>query len=303
MIVNPASASATTEGRWVESEKILSDAGLDVCHVCTERPAHAIELVGEYAAKGYRRFIAVGGDGTIHEVMTVLLRYCDASSVSMGEFTLAVLPYGTGNDWIKTSGIPADLSEAAKCIIKGNTARQDVVRMTFDNGTFCMANIGGVGLDADICYNTNTLKQRGRKGDLLYKLVAPYSIFSKKRGPVEIECDGEQVFKGKLYSVVIVNGTYRGGGLRQNAEDTWDDGQLEVSIMPGFNRIKGLSKMMHVFSGDFATLKGIISRRFRTMTIKPLGEVRDRVESDGEIPGTIPLTVELTGEQINIIVP
>ena len=222
----------------------------------------------------------------------------------MGDFTLAVLPYGTGNDWIRTSLIPLDLKEAAGCILRGKTAREDVVRLTFKNGVFCMANIGGIGLDADICYNTNTLKKKGHKGGILYKLVAPWSIFSKKCHPVEIVCDGEAVYKGKLYSAVIGNGIYRGGGLHQNADGgNWNDGLLEVSIMPGTNSFKALSQMMHALKGDFAVQPGIISRQFKKMTVKPLGKKADRVESDGEIPGTIPLTVEFTGQQVNIIVP
>lgn len=304
MIVNPSSASATTGDTWKDTAAILTEGGLSVEPVVTQHPGHAIQLAQEAAEKGNRKFISVGGDGTLHEVMSGLLRYADASGADLGDFTLAVLPYGTGNDWIKTAGIPKDMNEAAQCILRGHTAREDVVRLTFENGVFCMANIGGIGLDADICYNTNTLKTKGYKGDLLYKLVAPYSIFAKKRQPVEIVCDGEPVYTGKLYTVVIGNGIYRGGGLKQNeAGGNWSDGWLEVSIMGGVSHITGLQRMMHVFSGDFATLPDIITRKFRKMTVKPLNDKPDRVESDGEIPGTLPLTVELTGQQIQIIVP
>ena len=302
MIVNPSSASATTAGVWAESKNILTGCGLDVESVVTERPGHAIELARDAAVRGYRKFIAVGGDGTIHEVMTGLLRYADETKADLGEFTLGVLPYGTGNDWIRTAGIPKDMSEAAACIVRGKTAKEDVVRMTFDNGVFCMANIGGIGMDADICYHTNNLKSKGHKGGLLYKLVAPYSIFSKNRQPVEIELDGDKVYSGKLYSVVIGNGIYRGGGLHQNEDGgDWSDGLLEVSIMPGVGRIKGLQQMMHALSGDFAVQPGIITRRGRKISVKPLGKP-DRVESDGELPGTTPVTVEITGQQINVIV-
>lgn len=304
MIVNPSSASASKGDAWQDYKKILTDGGLEVEPAPTQHAGHAIDLAKEYAAKGFRKFIAVGGDGTIHEVMSGLLRFSDESGVDMGEFTLAVLPYGTGNDWIKTSLIPADMAEAAKCIVAGKTAKEDVVRLTFDNGVFCMANIGGIGLDADICHYTNTLKKKGYKGDILYKMVAPYSILSKKLHPVEITCDGELLYKGKLYTAVLGNGIYRGGGLKQNEQgSSWSDGLLEVSIMGDVNHFKGMSNMMHVFQGDFATLPGIITRRFRCLTVTPLGKKADRVESDGEIPGTLPLKVEVTGQQINIIVP
>ncbi len=302
MIVNPASASATTKDTWQASRKILTDNGLTVDSVCTGRPGHGIELAREAAEKGYRKIIAVGGDGTIHEVMTGLLRFADATGTDLGEFTMAVLPYGTGNDWIKTPGIPKEMEAATRCILSGHTGLEDVVRVTFDNGVFCMANVGGVGLDANICYNTNKLKKKGYKGDLLYKMVAPYSIFSKTRYPVEVICDGTTIYSGKLFSAVIGNGIYRGGGIRQTEEGRWDDGQLEVSIMGGVSHIKGLQLMMHALSGDFPQQKGIVSARFRKMTVKPLGKPH-RIELDGEIPGVLPATFEATGQQIHIIIP
>ena len=304
VITNPAAATEAAGSNWKEAEKVFKDGALDYEVRFTERPAHAIDLAKEAASQGCRKFIAGGGDGTIHEVMTGLLRYCEAEKVDMGGFTLAVLPLGTGNDWIRTANVPAGVKEAAECIVRGNLGKEDVVKLTFASGIYCMANIGGIALDADICINTNTLKKKGHKGGILYSLVAPYSIFSKKCRPVEIECDGEKVYSGKLYTAVLGNGIYRGGGLKQTAEgSSWNDGLLEVSIMPGCNHIKGLSQMMHIFKGDFAVLPGIISKRFKKMTVKPLSDKADSVEIDGEIPGTIPCTVELTGEQINIIVP
>lgn len=304
MIGNPMSASATTGDAWKNSVDLLHEAGIEVTVSPTKHAGHAIELSQEAAAAGARKFIAAGGDGTVHEVMTGLLRYSDAAGADLGDFTLAVLPYGTGNDWIRTPGVPADVEEAAKCIIRGNTGKEDIVRLTFSDGVYCMANIGGIGLDAAICYNTNSLKNKGYKGSFLYSLVAPYSIFSRKRNPVEIECDGEIVYTGKLFTAVLGNGLYRGGGLRQTLDGgRWDDGLVEVSIQGGVNHIKGFSQMMHIFKGDFATLPGIISRRFRKMTVKPLGKTADYVELDGEVPGTLPVTIEVTGQQINIIVP
>lgn len=303
MITNPGSASSTNGQRWKECEKQLLDGGLSLETRLTERQGHAIRLAQEAAAEGYRKFIAGGGDDTIHEVMTGLLRYCDANSVSMGNFTLAVLPLGTGNDWIRSANIPSDVAEAAECIIRGKTAKEDVVRMTLEGGVFCMANIGGIGVDADICARTNRLKEKGRKGGFLYTMVAPAATLSRKRNPVEVVCDGEVVYKGPLFTATLGNGTYRGGGLIQTHPDTrWNDGRLDVSIMPGVNHIKGLMLMMHCMSGDLALQPKMITRSFKKMTVTPLSNGKDWVEIDGELPGCLPLTMEITGEQINIIV-
>lgn len=303
LIVNPASASGSGKGAWEESEKILTDGGLTVEHVETRYPGHAMEIAAKAAAEGFRKFIATGGDGTIHEVMSGLLRYFDASGDDPGNFTLAVLPYGTGNDWIRTPGIPADMDEAARCIVRGRTAKEDLVRLSFENGVFCMANVGGIGLDADICHYTNKLKRKGFKGGLIYKLATPYAIFTRKINPVEIVCDGEPVYRGRLFSAVFANGVFRGGGVHQNQDGgRWDDGLLELSIMGDVSRFKAVLLMVHALLGDFAARPGIISRSFRKMTVTPLGDT-SRVESDGDLPGVLPLTVELTGKQINIIVP
>lgn len=303
MIANDASKSASGQDAWEKCKKTLEDGGLEVDAKLTEKPGHAIELAREGAAQGYRKIIAVGGDGTVHEVMTGLLRYADANEADLADWTLAVIPAGTGNDWIRSTGLSQDIEEAVQAIIKGNTGKEDVVRMTMPQGVFCMANIGGIGTDAAICHNTNKLKEKGHKGGFLYTMVAPYSTLSRKRNPVEVTCDGEVVYKGPLFTATLGNGTYRGNGLIQTAQDTkWDDDLLDVSIMPGVNHIKGLMLMMHCLSGDLAVQPGMITRKFKKMTVKPLGKVADIVEVDGEIPGTLPLTMELTGQQINIIV-
>lgn len=302
MIGNPKSASASTGDAWNKSVEKLTKAGLEVEVAATERAGHAIELAKDAAAKGFREFIAAGGDGTVHEVLTGLLRYADESKTSLTDFTLAALPYGTGNDWIRTPGIPEDVDKAADCIIAGKTIKEDVVRMTFPQGVFAMANIGGIGVDADICIRTNRLKEKGRKGGFLYTMVAPIATLSRKRHNVEVTLDGEVAYTGKLFTATLGNGAYRGGGLIQTAQDTkWDDGLLDITLMPGYNHIKGLMLMLHCVSGDLAVQPGMITRKFKKMTVKPLSKVADPVEVDGEIPGTLPLTMEVTGEQINVI--
>ena len=302
MIGNPVSASATTGDAWNKSLEKLRQAGLEVEVAATQHAGHAIELALKAAGDGFRKFIAAGGDGTIHEVLTGLLRFADSSKVSLSDFTLAALPHGTGNDWIRSAGI-TEPEKAADAIIAGKTGKEDVVRMTFPQGIFAMANIGGIGVDADICIRTNRLKEKGHKGGFLYTMVAPIATLSRKRNPVVVTLDGEVAYTGKLFTATLGNGTYRGDGLIQTAQDTvWNDGLLDITLMPGYNHIKGLMLMLHCVSGDLAVQPGIITKRFKKMIVKPLGKVADYVEVDGEIPGTLPLTMEVTGEQINIIV-
>ena len=143
MIANPNAATQDTGATWETYKKQLTDGGAQVEASLTAHKGHAIDLAREAAEKGYRKLIAVGGDGTVHEVMTGLLRYADATpGADLGDFTLAVIPAGTGNDWIKTAGIPEDVTEATACILRGHTGKEDIVRLTLDSGVFCLANIG-----------------------------------------------------------------------------------------------------------------------------------------------------------------
>lgn len=302
MIGNPAAASSAAGDTWKATIEPLKHAGLDIDSVATQSKGHGIQLAFEAAGKGYRCFLSAGGDGTLHEVMTGLLRYCDATSVSMEEFTVGVLPYGTGNDWLRSTGIPGNLEAAMKAVVEGNTSKEDVVRVKVDGQVYCMVNMGGMGVDAAICHDAKKLKQRGLRGNFVYKLAALYSAYARKCCPVEVRCDGELVYQGKLFSATIGNGAYRGGGHIQTAPDTrWDDGLLDLCIMPHANLLRESLFMIHCLHEDIASQSDVICRKFKRMEVKPLGKSGTMVEIDGGYRGLVPLTVELTGEQINIV--
>ena len=95
----------------------------------------------------------------------------------------------------------------------------------------------------------------------------------------------------------------RSAAVQTEPGGSWSDGRLELSVMGKVTHIRAFRLMLHALKGDFAEQKGILTTRFRSMTIRPLGDKAHRVELDGEIPGRIPMTVELTGQQIQIIVP
>ena len=112
-IVNPHAGSGKTMPQWAIAEKILTASSVPYKTTLTNYKFHAEKLAYEAAQRGYRRFLAVGGDGSVHEVMNGIVRYTEETGAAPEDFTLSVIPIGSGNDWIKSLGIPHDTRAAA----------------------------------------------------------------------------------------------------------------------------------------------------------------------------------------------
>ena len=149
IIVNPHAGSGKTMRYWVPAEARLQELGIPYNTVYTTHKRHAAELSALAARTGYRKIMAVGGDGSIHEVFEGVLGWCETSGTDPSEFYLAVAPIGSGNDWIKSFGVPKDVMKVLEIVARDTFVQEDVVRVTLAGGKVSwMANIGGLGFDA-----------------------------------------------------------------------------------------------------------------------------------------------------------
>ena len=167
-IVNPRAGSGKTMFKWIPAEKRLEAQGISFVTAMTDHKRHATQLAMEAAAQGYRRIVAVGGDGSLHEVFNGICRWCEKEKVPTEEFYLAVIPIGSGNDWIKSLGVENDADEALDAVLSGRSRKMDVTRVLCGNKTLYMANVGGVGFDSRVCLRVNSQKESGRRGSRIY---------------------------------------------------------------------------------------------------------------------------------------
>ena len=124
-VVNLLSGSGKCGRDWDSIAQMLYAKGIEFDTVFTGYRFHAIELVQRGIEEdGYRNLIAVGGDGTIHEVANGILTQ---TSVASTEVRMGVIAVGTGNDWVRSYGIPTDYEKAVEVIAAGKTFTQDVV--------------------------------------------------------------------------------------------------------------------------------------------------------------------------------
>ena len=313
-IVNVFAASKKAGSVWKRAAACLEEAGVAYKAEFTGGKYNATELSKKAAARGYRKFIAVGGDGTIHDVLNGIAEYAmSESEVSLSDFTLSVIPVGSGNDWVKSVGLSADIKQAVASIAAGVTGVQDVVKViVLDDLDFSaeplavsyMSNIGGVGLDARVCEIVNRKKERGRRGKKLYVSALLYCIRHRVLIRAKVICDGQTIFSGRYLSMAFGVGKYSGGGMRQTPAAVLDDGLLDITIIPDIPIWTIAKEVYKLFTGNFLTIKEVIPAKCREVLILPESEAdAEPVEVDGEVVGRAPVKMEVLEQQINIIKP
>ena len=316
IVVNPHAGSGRTAREWGRIRDCLDRNGISYEFRMTDCKYHATEMVHDASREGFRRFIAVGGDGTIHEVLGGIMLYLDSLLPASGpaddtgagsprpylaDFSIAVIPVGSGNDWIRCHDIPENLEDIVSLIRAGSFARQDVVRVTTDAGVTYMVNIGGAGFDARVCERVNRCKDKGKRGRMLYIWSLVHNFFTYKPSPMEISLDGKSLFSGDCFSVAVGTGRYSGGGMRQTPEAVSDDGLMDVTVIPPLPFMKIAAEIRRLFDGSFLKVRELASGRCCRLTVAPAGNVAEIVEVDGEIVGKLPATFEVLREQIRVL--
>lgn len=317
-VVNVFAASRKAGSIWKRAAVGLEKAGVDYKARFTGGKYNATELSVKAAQEGFRNFIAVGGDGTIHDVLNGIAEYvysAETVGVRLSDFTLAVIPVGSGNDWVKSVGVPCDVNAAVDLIAAGNMGTQDVVRVNvYDSSSedladcnvvvsSYMANIGGIGLDARVCEIVNKKKEQGFRGKKLYVSALLYCIRHRVPVHARVICDGVEVFRGKYLSMAFGIGKYSGGGMRQTSQALIDDGLLDVTVIPDIPLWVIAKEVPRLFTGSFHKVSVLTQARCRSVVILPdSGSDAEPVEVDGEVIGRAPVRMEVLEDQLNIVV-
>ncbi len=300
-IVNPVSGRGKGLSDWPMISKLLRDRGIMPDFVFTEHRYHAIELTVEAIGKGYRKIMAVGGDGTMHEVVNGIFIQ---KSVPTTDVLVAAISVGTGNDWTRMYGIPRQYAEAIQAIIKGNSILQDVALASYYESRFnqhrYVANNAGCGLDAVVNRRCFAMKSKGYRGRLLYMWSLVRSVFTYRSTPMKIWVDGELVVNSNVLSATFGIGKYNGGGMMQLPFAIADDGLLDLTVIGRLSRLAVVRHAGALFNGRIYDIKKINHFRGRTIRIQSNPSVE--FEIDGEPCGEQPIEVEIREQAIRIIV-
>jgi len=284
MIGNPKSASASTGDAWNKSVEKLTKAGLEVEVAATECAGHAIELAQKAAEKGFRKFIAAGGDGTVHEVLNGLT---DPEKITFG-----VIPAGTGNDFAATLGLPQKPLESLDVILNGTPRYTDY----FDFGGVRGMNIAGCGIDVDILRHYESKK---RKSKIQYFLSLLHCLFRYR--PYEVELIDENGVKHakKAFIACACNGKRFGGGIRICSVADVYDGYLDCILVNDMPRRKMLGALIKLVRGKIHLHKK--SEVFHVKRFTMNGKFP--VQIDGEIYEDLVFDAKIVSGKLKIFAP
>jgi diacylglycerol kinase (ATP) len=236
-IVNPAAGGGRSAKLAATELARLREKGLPVDVIASTQPGHANELASEAYDQGYRKFLAVGGDGTAHEVINGI--FARGSRVDRVE--LGFLPMGTGNSFLRdfTKNGPESSMDALLDVRK---RRVDLLRLIHSKGRIYSFNLMSVGFTADVGALTNrAFKPFGHFGYLLGVLVRVAQL--KRRG-FKMRCDDDAEWDERpCLFLTFNNSKYTGGTMLIAPQADPSDGLIEYVRWGPIGRL-GLIKML-----------------------------------------------------------
>ena len=299
VILNPHAGGGKGSHDQKKIEQLLTKSGIRYKLAISQFPGHAIEMTRELVNKGETHLIVAGGDGTLNEVVNGIFL---ADTQVQNQITLGMLPVGTGNDWIKTFGIPDNYQNAIDIIKEHKTVLQDVGEITcLINGKTTrryFVNIAGFGFDALVARKANVLKFKGITGMRVYiqSLFSGYVNYKSRITTIGID---ETKLDVNLFSASIGIGKFNGGGMMQVPGANPLRGLFHLTIIRKIGIWGILTNFKGLYSGEF-----IRDRRVSTHTGKIITIAADSplpAEADGETLGNGSFSVGIIAHRLKVI--
>ena len=295
-LVNPASAAGSTGRRWPEIAHRCSALGLSGDALLSEEPGHLASLAQAAVQEGATLLVVVGGDGSVNEVVNGV--------ADLDGFELAVLPHGTGWDFVRTFGIPRRLDDAVVTALSGDVREIDLGLVSFRTWAGAesrsyFANVGSAGISGAIAQRANnTSKTLGGKVSYYWATLAVF--FGWTTGEMRVSVDDE-IRGGRMIDVIVANGRYLGGGMMMCPEAEPDDGLFDVMLIGDVTKRDLLLVLPKTYRGKHLPHPKLEVLRGRIVTVdadEPLP-----IEVDGEQPGTTPARFEVIPRALQLRVP
>ena len=299
-IVNPASKTGRGIEIWKEVETVLKSTGVDYEAFFTKYQGHATELAKQLTeSEGEHMIVALGGDGTVNEVVNGVVRLKDT--------ILGYIPTGSGNDLAAGLKLPTDPMTSIEHILENKSHLQMNVGLVQVEGTTRRFAVScGMGWDAAIAHEVAVSKLKKflnklKLGKLSYVAIALKQIFAFKTSPMEIQIDRKEPmrFENNFFSAVM-NSPYEGGRVMMCPAASWSDDLLDICIVDSVPKLKLLMVIPLAYKGLHRFFKGVYIKRGQKMTLraeKPLP-----VHVDGENYGYHKeVTVWLEKEKLRVI--
>lgn len=303
VIVNPAARKGGALARWPAIQAELGKRLGPVEPLFTRAPGHATELARTALVQGVRRFVAVGGDGTVNETLNGLLD--PSGRLVEPDAVLCPVPAGTANELSRALGHLAVAGSAFDAAASPRTQAIDLMRVRctgldgrpVDRFGYLIVALG---LAATISHRTSQSRWLKKLGEIAYLLMTPPATLTYRQRDVSIEIDGVPAGTRRLFTAMIGNTENGGGGMKLLPGARFDDGVLDLIDVGGVSRLEVLLGILpklysgaHVHHPKVRTARGS-SFRFESPEVETL------VDLDGEMVGRLPLEVTILPQAFRV---
>jgi YegS/Rv2252/BmrU family lipid kinase len=299
VIVNPSSADGATGRRWHKTAGVLHDGVGPFEVVFTSSPLMATRATRAALREGAKLIIAVGGDGTLNEVVN---GFFDENGQAMApNAELGLLPAGTGGDFRRSAGIPLDLKEAVR-VLAGPSRPIDLGRVSFqtpDGGRASrfFVNVASCGVSGLVDRYVERIGKRFG-GKISFMLASLRALGAYRDQRVRLQIDEGPWQDMAITSLAVANGQYFGGGMWVAPKASLDDGIFDVTMWSGFGISDFVLKSAKLYDGTHLQLPGVTTARARRVVAESEGEVL--LDLDGEQPGRLPATWEIVPRALHL---
>lgn len=294
-LVNPAADNGATGRRWPELAHRAARLGLAGETLFSERPGHLIELARTAVDGGATLVVAVGGDGTLNEVV---------NGIAQRDVELATIPIGTGMDFGRTYGIPMSFEGAVQVARDGHARTIDAGRVRYrtwggEDAERWFANVGSVGMSGAVAQRANGMsKALGGKATFFYALTRVFLEWENTEVTVRVEGAERH---GRMHDVIVANGVWHGGGMMLAPGAEPDDGFFEIVLIGDVSKLDFLTTAPKIYKGKHIHHPKVEVLRSPWVEVDAVEHLP--IELEGEQVGTTPARFEVVPGALRVRVP
>jgi diacylglycerol kinase (ATP) len=215
------------------------------------------------------------------------------------DLEVAVIPRGTGMDFVRSHGIPSEFDDAVAVARDGHPREVDLGRVEFREGQRWFANVASVGMSGAVAQRANRMsKALGGKVTFFYALAREFLVW--KNTEVTVRLDGAER-RGRMHDVIVANGQYHGGAMWLAPEARADDGQFDVVLIGDVTKLDFITTAPKLYRGTHLAHPKV--ELIRSAFVDVEAPVPLPIETDGEVAGTTPAHFEVVPGALRVRVP
>jgi diacylglycerol kinase (ATP) len=315
LVVNPNSSGGLTGKGWNDLYSEIKKAlGVSVKVALTKKPGDGAILARKFLKQGFKKVVAIGGDGTLNEVANGFFE--DPVGIhsnridTAAEFPplkpinpdaiMGVIPAGTRNVLAKSMGLPEGISNCCNAFLLGKPKKMDVICATVTNpedrslmtSRICL-NAAEMGVAGEIIERSKKVREvvNSRIVSTITSIAATLPTYQSNECEILID-NNYKKFAVKMTMAVVANGQFLGGGFKVAPRATMSDGLLDLVILKDSGSLKMIDELINMKDGDYKEEDNIIYRQIKKVVIT--SKERDvTVTVDGEPIGVLPATFEV----------